>query len=697
MAVRVAASFIVEPNLSYGDEGLYTGSARALLAPRGQEIPLVLPSGDKVTLVGKTIRYNLAPGYPLLLAGLAAVGVDAISELRIAQSLLGAVSGVLIWLLATRLFGRTPGLLAAIVFAMYPPTVYLCTVLYPQCVLSLVMYVGLWLCLMARARESHALAAACGLAFGVAALCVPPAVALALAAIIWLGLARKTAHWRRVGLIAALVGGALIGLAPSRVPGLGGNLTSPVYALIRGMHRSNRPGLTAWTVAHGEPRDGSAQRQPPTDAAGEGSARSGDGGIISFVSRDPWGFVKFTADRLWTFYRPYVVTATKTRYTSGKYRLLAIVSTGPVLLFGVMGGVLAWKRNPGSRLLTLSIMLYTATYTLLLTNQRYRLPLDPLFIVLGAYAICQLGERYLRRRPRQDADGSAMRFSLTDPANGGLFSLLRRQHQRVSTSIAGTDAFHTVSASRYALWTALRAGGKGHVVGRVLDAGGGRTPYRGAFEEGIQSYTAIDIVPADGKTDCVADIAELPLRQEAFDSVLCSQVLEHVPDPPRALQEFARVLAPGGCLLLSVPHLSRLHEEPHDYYRYTEYGVRYLLDRAGFRRLTIASAGGLVSFLQSQVATVILAVLWPIAVLRPFCLLVSAFVAKACVWLDGKIGTDRLFPLNYVVIAHKDGGTTRADDRGRHACRDAAGLRSTDDTATETVSAGRGAYLAVTK
>lgn len=386
---RLAASFFVAPGLRYPDEWLYAGSARALLAPAGQQIPTVTAFGVRLTFVGKTIRREVAPGYPLFLAGLAAVGMDRVPEVRIAQSVVGAISGVLIWLLATRLFGRNAGLLAALAFAVYPASVYLCTALYPQCLLSFFIYLAVWLCLTVATTARYSLAIGAGLAFGVAALCVPPAVALALAAIIWLGLARKTAHWRRLGLIAALVGGALIGLAPSRVPGLGGNLTSPVYALISGIHRSNRPGLTAWTVAHGEPRDGSAQRQPPTDAAGEGSARSGDGGIISFVSRDPWGFVKFTADRLWTFYRPYVVTATKTRYTSGKYRLLAIVSTGPVLLFGVMGGVLAWKRNPGSRLLTLSIVLYTATYTLLLTNQRYRLPLDPLFIVLGAYAICE--------------------------------------------------------------------------------------------------------------------------------------------------------------------------------------------------------------------------------------------------------------------------------------------------------------------
>ncbi|PWG74541.1 SAM-dependent methyltransferase, partial [Enterococcus hirae] len=73
------------------------------------------------------------------------------------------------------------------------------------------------------------------------------------------------------------------------------------------------------------------------------------------------------------------------------------------------------------------------------------------------------------------------------------------------------------------------------------------------------------------------------IRSGAFDTVLCTQVLEHVRDPKKALQELPRVLRPGGVLILSAPHLSMVHDAPHDYFRYTGFGLAELLDNCGFR------------------------------------------------------------------------------------------------------------------
>ena len=78
----------------------------------------------------------------------------------------------------------------------------------------------------------------------------------------------------------------------------------------------------------------------------------------------------------------------------------------------------------------------------------------------------------------------------------------------------------------------------------------------------------------------------------SFDVVLCTQVLEHVAEPARVLAELRRVLATGGELWLTVPFVGELHEEPHDHYRYTSYGLRGLCERAGFGEVRTWPLGG---------------------------------------------------------------------------------------------------------
>jgi ubiquinone/menaquinone biosynthesis C-methylase UbiE len=81
------------------------------------------------------------------------------------------------------------------------------------------------------------------------------------------------------------------------------------------------------------------------------------------------------------------------------------------------------------------------------------------------------------------------------------------------------------------------------------------------------------------------------IEDGSFDSVVCTQVLEHVSDPRKVLDEIFRVLRPGGKALLSVPQCNELHEEPADFYRYTRFGIRALAERCGFEVLVIDQRG----------------------------------------------------------------------------------------------------------
>lgn len=118
----------------------------------------------------------------------------------------------------------------------------------------------------------------------------------------------------------------------------------------------------------------------------------------------------------------------------------------------------------------------------------------------------------------------------------------------------------------------------------VLDAGAGRSPYRKLFKHA--RYEAADFAQLAtnyAPLDYVCDLRSIPVEDERFDRILFNQVLEHIPEPPLVLAELYRVLKPGGRLLCSVPLFYAEHQQPYDYYRYTQFALRKLFEEAGFR------------------------------------------------------------------------------------------------------------------
>ena len=143
-----------------------------------------------------------------------------------------------------------------------------------------------------------------------------------------------------------------------------------------------------------------------------------------------------------------------------------------------------------------------------------------------------------------------------------------------------------------------------YLGGCLLDIGCGHKPYADMLQ--VQRYVGIEMPTTLSKSTVVdvhATALQLPFSAESFDSVLSTEVLEHVAEPKLLFSEAARVLKPGGYLVLSTPQTWGLHEVPYDFYRYTSYGLRYLAETTGFQVLDVWPTCGLWAMIGQRVSS----------------------------------------------------------------------------------------------
>jgi len=175
----------------------------------------------------------------------------------------------------------------------------------------------------------------------------------------------------------------------------------------------------------------------------------------------------------------------------------------------------------------------------------------------------------------------------------------------------------------------LQTGTYSHMLsGDILDIGCGKARRYGSFPE-ARSYKTLDIDPLN-QPDIIASAEAIPLPDGSIDGVICTQVLEHVEHPWIAMKEIARVLRTGGRCLITVPQANELHEEPHDYYRFTKYALESLcrdnnleieaLDQRGrqFTTQTQMQIRGFINRWLPYEHKSAMLVLWPITTLLTF-------------------------------------------------------------------------------
>jgi len=130
-----------------------------------------------------------------------------------------------------------------------------------------------------------------------------------------------------------------------------------------------------------------------------------------------------------------------------------------------------------------------------------------------------------------------------------------------------------------------------YLQGKILDVGAG--PYKRYAElfKKVNQYMTLDINP-DFKPDIIGKAEEIPLPDNTFDGIICTQVLGDILHPDKVIKEFHRVLKPKGIVLLTEGFFAELHGEPLDFWRFTPYSLSSIFKEKNFKVLKIEKIGG---------------------------------------------------------------------------------------------------------
>jgi SAM-dependent methyltransferase len=197
-----------------------------------------------------------------------------------------------------------------------------------------------------------------------------------------------------------------------------------------------------------------------------------------------------------------------------------------------------------------------------------------------------------------------------------------------------------------------------YAKGNLLDLGCGKVPLYLAYRDYVADNICVDWENTLHKNDYLdyeCDITKaLPFENEEFDTIILSDVLEHIFQPEHVWKEMSRILLRNGKILMNVPFFYCLHERPYDYCRYTEFALRRFVECSGLKLVQLDPIGGSPEVIADILVKHIQFIPWigeSIAIIIQY--LTMVFIKTT---LGKKISkkTSQVFPLGYFLVAEKN-------------------------------------------
>lgn len=230
---------------------------------------------------------------------------------------------------------------------------------------------------------------------------------------------------------------------------------------------------------------------------------------------------------------------------------------------------------------------------------------------------------------------------------------LTKAWQRLNSRTIGTEAYWWIALQHAAVYQDMKPLVEKYARGRALDVGAGRLAWRSLLCRYVEAYTSGDVTAQHPDLDVILDISgRLPFADGSFDTVFCCSVLEHAPEPWNAFSEMWRVLKPGGTAIVSLPFMFQMHDEPHDYYRFSRYGIEHMAEKAGFRWEESMVNGGLFHLILN-LPSVAMSMAWESVgagfLIRP----TTRFWLALARSLENVVGLKERFASNHIVVLRK--------------------------------------------
>ncbi|MCK5707878.1 MAG: class I SAM-dependent methyltransferase [Candidatus Aureabacteria bacterium] len=235
------------------------------------------------------------------------------------------------------------------------------------------------------------------------------------------------------------------------------------------------------------------------------------------------------------------------------------------------------------------------------------------------------------------------------------FNFIKKKQKQLDDDLAGNPYNFRQSTQIYSLTRKLFPLFNKYISGTVVDAGAGKKAYKEVVESITNDYIAIDIKKTSETRmpDILCDMQDISIKSETIDTVLCVQALQHAYEPFRVIKEFYRILKPGGILILSAPHLVYMHDIPHDFYRFTDYGLKYLAEKAGFTVLETYRVGGLLSLICHIPSTLMIILFQKPVILKNIVRTINYYFVKSVVRIETLFDPDRIYAKNIIIVARK--------------------------------------------